>query len=70
MSPLKMTEAQREQQLVEFSRLIRLALEVVDTPAENDKRRFFAIDLFRKYEALVSAGFDANQALFLVKDAK
>lgn len=67
---LKMTDAQREAQAERYALLVRAGLEAVDTPAENDRRKFFAIDLYRKYQSLVAAGFTTEQALILVKDSK
>lgn len=66
MNPLNMNQNQLDQAACKLAALTKLALETVDSPAENEKRKFFAIDAFRRYQAYVAAGFDVAQALYLV----
>ena len=70
MNPLKMNENQLDQANKTLGDLARLALELVASPAENDRRKLFAIDAHLKYQAFIAAGFEKDQALFLVRDAK
>lgn len=67
MDVLKMSENQLDAANKRLGDLTRLALELVDSPAENEKRKFLAIDKFRQYQAFVAVGFTEAHALELCK---
>lgn len=67
MNPLKMTPKQLEEQAEKMARLLKMAIEEIESPMHADKMRFFAIERWAKFKALKQAGFTEQQALEIVK---